>query len=117
MSTTTKDAYKPSREQRNHELLSKQLKQAFPFPASGKDAVSNVYTAVREEIQAPHAVTILSGIGYEDGAYNRKWDWEVGIRREFGPLTMQATYVATNGRNDVGSEGKPTILATANLHF
>lgn len=87
------------------------------YTPSQKNAVSNVYTAAKGELRAPGDITVLSRIGFEDGVYDRKWDWEVSISREFGPLTMQAAYIATNRRMDVGNEGEPTILATANIQF
>jgi len=82
------------------------------------NAVDSLYTAAGASIEGPREVTAFARVGRENGAYSRKWDWELGLRREFGPLTVSASYVATNRRAArLGTDGKPTLLLAAGMEF
>ena len=82
------------------------------------NSVDNLYTAVGASVEGPHAVTAFARVGRENGVYRRKWDWELGLRREFGPVSVSASYVATNHRAaSLGKDGKPTLLLAAGMNF
>ena len=83
-----------------------------------KNAVANLYTATGASYEGPHGITFVAKIGRENGAYRRKWDWEVAASRTFGPVALRAAYVATNHRAAMlGKEGKPTLLVGAGVEF
>ena len=82
------------------------------------NAADSLYTAVGASVEGPRQVTAFARVGRENGAYSRKWDWELGLRREFGPLSVSVSYVATNHRAaSLGKDGKPTLLLAAGVEF
>lgn len=90
----------------------------FAYTPEQKNAVANLYTAVGVSYEGPHGFIIITKVGRENGAYRRKWDWEVGASRAFGPVVLRAAYVTTNHRAAMlGKDGKPTLLVGAGLEF
>ena len=62
------------------------------------NAADSLDTSLGASFEGPREVTVFGRVGRENGAYSRKWDWELGLRRDFGPLSLSASYVATNHR-------------------
>ena len=74
----------------------------------------NLYTAAELSygLESP-AITGFARVGRENGFYDNKWDWEIGVRHERGPVSLRASYVAT--ANDEDSD--PTLLAAVAYSF
>jgi uncharacterized protein (TIGR02001 family) len=90
----------------------------FAYTPDQENVVDNLYTAAGVSYGGPHALNLSAKLGRENGAYDRKWDWEVGISREFGPLSLRATFVGTNHRAArLGDQGSPTIMVGAGLNI
>lgn len=87
------------------------------FTPNQKNMRESVYTAAAVSFEAPFGIRVSAKAGHENGAYKRKWDWELSMSRTIGPLALRAAYVATNKAADLGNEGKPTLLVAAALHF
>jgi uncharacterized protein (TIGR02001 family) len=82
------------------------------------NAADSLYTSLGASLEGPHDVSAFARVGRENGVYSRKWDWELGLSRDFGPLSVSASYVATNHRAaSLGKDGKPTLLLVAGMEF
>lgn len=57
--------------------------------------------------------------GYEDGFYDSKWDWEVGLvyEKDWGTLTISALGTDHSGAREAANLGKTGIVGTATLNF
>jgi uncharacterized protein (TIGR02001 family) len=58
-------------------------------------------------------------LGYEDGFYDGKWDWEAGVSYAAGPVTLAASYVDTDqdGRPVLGRLGSAGVIASLSVGF
>mgnify|MGYP003576703292 FL=1 len=82
---------------------------------------SNRYIAVAGETDVTVA-TLFGSVGRESGAFapGGKWDWQIGAKREFGPVEVSLSYVDTNRayRNDNGMRlAGPTALLSVGVSF
>lgn len=94
------------------------VKVDVAYTPQQKNAVDSIYSAAEASFEGPHGITVLARGGRENGAYRHKWDWELGLRRAFGPLAVRASYVGANHRaSNLGKVGKPTLLVAAGLIF
>jgi len=57
--------------------------------------------------------------GYEDGFYDSKWDWEVGVtyQKHWGAVSLSALGTNYSGAADAWSLGKAGVVAGVTLNF
>lgn len=63
--------------------------------------------------------TLRSRGGYEDGFYNSKWDWEVGVafEKDWGVVSLSALGTNYSGALEASSLGKTGVVAGITLSF
>ncbi len=62
------------------------------------------------------ALSLRAGLGYEDGFYDGKWDWELGLTYDFSPLSVSVGYIDTV-RGASGKAGKAAVVAGISAAF
>jgi uncharacterized protein (TIGR02001 family) len=82
---------------------------------------SNRYFALAGETDAGFA-TLFGSVGRESGAFapGGKWDWQIGAKRDVGPVEVSLSYIDTNRayRNDAGKRlAGPTALLSVGVSF
>lgn len=81
----------------------------------------NVYVYSKLAYAIPETpVTLSAGLGYEDGAFDKKWDWNIGAAFTYDKFTLSATYIDTNYSNPVteaGRLGKATVVVSLSAAF
>ncbi len=57
--------------------------------------------------------------GYEDGFYDRKWDWEIGLGYSLGPLQASLAYVDSNygAAHEAGRLGQSGLVGSLVAEF
>lgn len=80
----------------------------------------NVYLGMSLDVPLGKTPLILkSRGGYEDGFYDSKWDWEVGVayEKEWGVVFLSALGTNYSGALEADSLGKTGVVAGATLNF
>lgn len=73
--------------------------------------VDNKYLGASVRYDSEGGFGLLARGGYEDGFYDGKWDWELGVSYTRGPLTASLGYVDS----DYGAEDEEGRLARAGV--
>ncbi len=74
-------------------------------PRQANVGEANLYVGASSALDVGRGWTVLLRGGYEDGFYNSKLDWELGVSYTLGMLTGSLAYVDTN-------QGAPDELAS-----
>jgi uncharacterized protein (TIGR02001 family) len=81
----------------------------------------NIYVYGKVAYAIPETpVSVSAGLGYEDGAFDGKWDWNVGASYTFKQFTLSASYIDTNYSNPItesGRLGKATVVVSLAAAF
>ena len=82
---------------------------------------ANHYLGASAGVAIPGAtgLTATARAGREQGFYDNKWDWEVGLSYERGPLTASVAYVDSNhgGPAEEGRLGRAGLVASLLASF
>ena len=70
--------------------------EAALAPRQTNVAAANRYIGLSSAFEAGAGWGFVVRGGYEDGFYDRKWDWEVGGSYTYGSLTASLAYVDSN---------------------
>jgi uncharacterized protein (TIGR02001 family) len=87
-------------------------------PPQKNSAGTNLYTGLRvsHEWTRPKITAFVRG-GRENGWYRNKWDWEVGVSHDRGPLTLKASLLGARAHSAdlAGDEADPALVVGAAL--
>jgi uncharacterized protein (TIGR02001 family) len=80
---------------------------------------ANRYLGASSEYDAGGGWSVTLRGGYEDGFYDRKWDWQVGLGYAAGPFTASLAYVDSNygGANEAGRLGTAGLVGSLVAEF
>jgi uncharacterized protein (TIGR02001 family) len=93
--------------------------EAALAPRQGNVSRANHYAGLSASLDAGGGWGLIARGGYEDGFYDRKWDWELGASYTSGPLTASLAYVDTNqgAEDESGKLGRAGIVASLLANF
>jgi uncharacterized protein (TIGR02001 family) len=84
----------------------------------------NLYLTADARVGIPSTpVTLTGSLGHERGAFagptGRKWDWSLGAKYAFSPVTLGVSYADTNIRSidDPTGNSKAGLFASASIEF
>jgi uncharacterized protein (TIGR02001 family) len=75
---------------------------------------ANLTLGVSAKYETPPGIVLMARGGYENGFYDRKWDWELGASYTRGALTGSLSYVDTNrsGPDELGRLAAAGVVAS-----
>ena len=87
-------------------------------PSQKNNSGANLYTGLRiaHEWEGPAITAFVRG-GRENGWYRNKWDWEVGVSHDRGPVTLKASLLGArvHWADVAGDEADPAVVVGAAL--
>ena len=89
-------------------------------PDQKNTQTDNVYLGMSLDVPLGKApFTLKSRGGYEDGFYDSKWDWEVGValEKDWGAVSLLALGTNYSGTLEAGSFGKTGVVAGFMFNF
>lgn len=119
----------PGGERVNYVEFAAQFERAFGPVALGLEMAlapeqanvdaANAYLGASSVFDAGGGWSINLRGGFEDGFYDRKWDWEAGVAYAAGPLTASLAYVDTNhgAADEAGRLGQGGLIASLAAEF
>jgi uncharacterized protein (TIGR02001 family) len=93
--------------------------EAALAPRQDHVAEANRYLGASSAYDAGDGWTVTVRGGYEDGFYDRKWDWEVGLGYAVGPFEAAFAYVDTDhgACGEAGRLGRAGLVASLTAAF
>lgn len=94
--------------------------EAAYVPDQKNTTTDNIYLGMSLDVPLGKTpFTLKSRGGYEDGFYDSKWDWEVGVafQKDWGAVSLSALGTNYSGALEAGSLGKTGIVGGLTLNF